>query len=65
MKRHKVKHAMTWGEIPDIMDMIAVESERVRDLHHKIAAMHRGLAGDIRSLLRTADMQTAKRSEGG
>lgn len=52
MKRKKVRRvrpAMTWGDIMELMEKIAKAADRDAENSMKLAAMHRQLAKDLRA----------------
>ena len=49
-RRRKQRPAMTWGDVFDLMEKIAVSADRDAENSKKLAAMHRQLAKDLRAM---------------
>ena len=52
MKSRKLRKAMTWGDVAELMERIARRADQESETHRKMAMMHRQLAHDLRALLR-------------
>jgi len=50
-KPFRIRESYTWGDIAELMEVIAVKNEQDATYQRKLAAMHRSLARDLRALV--------------